>query len=302
MTRRRESDPALLRRGLRNAPAGTEPPDPLHVLTRDLEHDDMAAVLHAARVIQLLGETARDAIPAMRACKVRCEKINPPGGSPVDVKPGRQDMAMFVLFAVDAFLADQDPPEAAAADWIDLFDGTTLTGWPTQPGWDVNVADGEIHMLSKGKNLWLLHEGTYTNFEIQAEVHMPADAYNSGLGFRCGKNVVVKPGKPPRFGGYQCEVDKRKSGMIYAIGSGWVWPKGKEETARFHEMADDSFKDNDWNHLRVRADGDHLQIWINDTLTADVRDARHAAGSIALQHHGKGDVHKFRNIRLLPLP
>jgi len=89
--------------------------------------------------------------------------------------------------------------------------------------------------------------------------------------------------------------------MIYAIGSGWVWPQGKEESAEFKKMAGDSFKVGEWNNLRIRCEGERIQIWVNDTRTADVVDDRFSEGSFALQHHGKGDVHRFRNIRVREL-
>ena len=123
---------------------------------------------------------------------------------------------------------------------------------------------------------------------------MPEDAYNSGIGFRC-----TGDGKPK---GYQCEVDRAKSGMIYAIGSGWVWPNGKEESAEFKQMAGDCFDNEKWNQFRIRCEGEQIQIWINGTQTADVQDNRFASGSVALQHHGKGGLHRFRNIKLRKLP
>lgn len=89
--------------------------------------------------------------------------------------------------------------------------------------------------------------------------------------------------------------------MIYAIGSGWVWPKGAEETKRFNAMAEGAFDNAKWNTLRIRSEGQSIKIWVNDKLTADVTDKRFASGSIALQHHGKGGLHRFRNINIREL-
>jgi hypothetical protein len=183
--------------------------------------------------------------------------------------------------------------EVTDSDWINLFDGKTLNGWSARAKGDVTAKDGEIQILSKGANLWLVHEGEFADFELIVEAKMPDDAYNSGIGFRC-----TGEGKPK---GYQCEIDRAKSGMIYAIGSGWVWPKGNDEAAQFKTMAGDCFDNADWNKFRIRCEGDHIQIWINGTQTADVRDDRFAKGSIALQHHGKGGLHRFRNIKLRKL-
>ncbi len=163
----------------------------------------------------------------------------------------------------------------------------------------MQAKDGEIQILSKGANLWLVHKDEFADFELTVEAKMPDDGYNSGIGFRCTVTPNTREGKPK---GYQCEVDRAKSGMIYAIGSGWVWPKGAEETKRFEKMSKDAFDNAKWNTFRIRCEGDSLQIWVNDQQTADVRDARFAKGNIALQHHGKGGLHRFRSIKLRKLP
>jgi len=188
------------------------------------------------------------------------------------------------------------PASTNAADnapWTNLFDGKTLKGWKSQAKSkvDVKVVNGEIHLLSKGTNLWYSHERVFKNFELEADALMPDGAYNSGIAFRCQTG-------PKRFTGYQCEIDKAKSGMIYAIGKGWVWPKGKEQSAAFKKMAGVCFKIGQWNHFKIRCVGHHIQIWINGVKTADLQDELFSQGVIAIQHHGKGDVHKFKNIRV----
>jgi hypothetical protein len=76
----------------------------LPILISELEHENLIVVTHSARTIELLGEQAEEAIPAMRACLKRAHKIRPPDLSPVIVLPGDQDMAMFVGFSCQAFL------------------------------------------------------------------------------------------------------------------------------------------------------------------------------------------------------
>ena len=225
----------------------------------------------------------------MREVLARAQKIRPPDTPATVVTSGEQDLAMFIGFSANAFLSRVAKEE----NWIALFDGKSLRGWSARAKGEVTVAEGEIRILSRGANLWLVHEAQFSDFELQVEARMPEDAYNSGIGFRCtGK------GRPK---GYQCEIDRGKSGMIYAIGSGWVWPKGAEQTKRFREMSRGAFDNAKWNQFRIRCQGDRIQIWVNGTQTADVRDSRFRQGSVALQHHGKGGVHRFRNVRLRPL-
>lgn len=273
---------------------------PLEVLVEALSSDNLTAVLHAMRTIEMLGEAAAELRPVVADLLVRMHEVRPPDTPPTVVAPGDPDLAMFIGMTANAFLqATRHASETGEVDgeneagWQALFNGQSLEGWEARAEGEVSVTDEEIHLLAKGKNLWLVHEGTFADFELEVEVLMPEAGYNSGIGFRC-----VGDGKPK---GYQCEVENQKSGMIYAIGSGWVWPKGDEESNRFKEMAGESFRVGEWNRFRIRAEGERLQIWVNDTLTADVKDDRFTEGAIALQHHGKGDVHRFRKVRLRQL-
>ncbi len=75
----------------------------ISVLADALEEENLAAVQHAARAIELLGEKAIAALPAVRACDARMKTIRPPGTSPVVVDP-EKDGAMFVGFSTEAFL------------------------------------------------------------------------------------------------------------------------------------------------------------------------------------------------------
>ncbi len=73
------------------------------VLATALDEPNLAAVQHAARSIELLGEKAKAALPAMKACDVRMKVIRPPGTSPIIVDP-EKDKAMFILFSTEAFI------------------------------------------------------------------------------------------------------------------------------------------------------------------------------------------------------
>ena len=73
------------------------------LLAKALESLDLTAVQHAARSIELLGEKASMALPAVAACDARMKGIRPPGTSPVVVDP-EKDQAMFIGFSTEAFL------------------------------------------------------------------------------------------------------------------------------------------------------------------------------------------------------
>jgi len=196
--------------------------------------------------------------------------------------------SVTLLFVVSATWSHAEEP-----GWTSLFDGKSLAGWSAQVEGEVTVKDGEIQILSKGNNLWLMHETEMADFDLRVEAMMPDDAYNSGIGFRC------QPGK--RIAGYQCEIDRAKSGMVYAIGSGWVWPKTAAEKTDFATKATGAFDNTKWNKFHIRCLGERIQIWINGKLITDIQDKRFKSGHVALQHHGKGGLHRFRNVQFQKL-
>ena len=76
----------------------------LPALLKDLAHENLIIVTHAARTIELLGKKAASAAPQMKKALERAEKIRPPDLSHVIVLPGDKDLAMFVAFSCQAFL------------------------------------------------------------------------------------------------------------------------------------------------------------------------------------------------------
>ena len=63
-----------------------------------------------------------------------------------------------------------------------------------------------------------------------------------------------------------------------------------------------ALKRNSWNHYKIRCLGDKVKIWVNGVITTDLIDDTDSKGFIAIQHHGeKGQVYKFKNLKLLEL-
>jgi hypothetical protein len=131
---------------------------------------------------------------------------------------------------------------------------------------------------------------------------MPEGPANSGILFRCH----VEPNKA--FG-YQAECDtsaRAWSGGLYdEARRGWLHPQKPNNSPSgdaFREKTKDSFKRYDWNKYKIRAEGNRLRIWVNGVLCTDYIDDMDAEGFLGLQHHGeKGQVYKFRNIRIKEL-
>lgn len=76
----------------------------IQALIKDLQHENLIIVTHAARTIELLGPKAMIAKAPMAAALKRAETIRPPDTPATVVLPGDKDLAMFVAFSCRAFL------------------------------------------------------------------------------------------------------------------------------------------------------------------------------------------------------
>jgi hypothetical protein len=194
----------------------------------------------------------------------------------------------------------------SAADWQPLLpDAQSFSGFKQLGGKATYaVKDGIVTGTSvpREPNTFMATEKEYADFELEYEFKVDPKL-NSGVQFRSHSRPEVKNG---RVHGYQCEIDPSNrawSAGIYDEGNrGWL------NTLKDRPEAQKAFKPGDWNKVRIRAVGNHMQTWINDVPAADLRDAGEISGFIALQVHGVGiDAAKigtqvqWRNLRLKDL-
>lgn len=190
-----------------------------------------------------------------------------------------------------------------AQDWTDLFNGENLDGWVQRGGVaKYTIEEGAIVGTSvKGTpNSFLCTDRNYGNFELELEF-MVDPKLNSGVQIRSNSLPDYKNGQ---VHGYQVEIDpsdRAWTGGIYDEGRrGWLNNLEQNEEAR------GAFKQNEWNHFRIVAQGDSIKTWINGVAAADLTDDMTAEGFIALQVHGTNEEQpmtvRWRNIRLRELP
>ncbi len=116
---------------------------------------------------------------------------------------------------------------------------------------------------------------------------------NSGIFFRS----FVEP--PVKIHGWQCEVAPKNndSGGIYeSYGRGWL--------VQIPDEKENILKEGDWNTMRIRVEGDHVQTWLNGEPMADFNDEKigDAQGRIALQIHDGGGIKVlWKNLKLTKL-
>ena len=179
--------------------------------------------------------------------------------------------------------------------------GLDDTGWVQHGGKAAfEFRSGEIIGQSRPNqpNSFLCTLEEYSNFELEYDFKVNRHL-NSGVQIRShvrDKGIVY---------GYQVEIDpsdRAFTGGIYEeSGRGWLCDLKDNPDARA------AFKQNDWNHIRVIAFGDHIQTWLNGVLAADLHDAIAQSGFIGLQVHNVGaETDQFevrwKNLRIRNLP
>lgn len=157
------------------------------------------------------------------------------------------------------------------AGFVKLFNGKDLTGWETS-GDAKWVFENGLLIGTQGPNNApgdLFTKDTYKDFLVTVtyRVEWPC---NSGLWFR-----YQSPKKA-----YQADILEYKNPVCY---SGTLYCPGK----MFLAMNEDKTLVNreGWNTIKVRAQSDHIQIWINGHQVADVHDDTTESGKIGFQVH-----------------
>jgi len=189
--------------------------------------------------------------------------------------------------------------------WVDLFDGKTLNGWKLVSGKaKYTVEDGAI-VGTTAANTYdnvLATEKEYSDFILELEFKVDSNL-NSGIQIRCHKfnegDKKPEKGKTARPGhvyGYSVEIDpsdRAWSGGFYEGGHrGWIKDLTDNPAARY------AFKQNQWNHFRIEAIGNHFRTWINGVPAVDLRDDVTASGFIGIQVHGLGSKPEKRQVRV----
>ena len=199
-------------------------------------------------------------------------------------------LAMALLFT---------PAAAEDAKAVPLFDGKTLDGWVVRGGRaNYAVEDGMIvgTTVEGSPNTFLSTARTYADFDLELDVLCDV-ALNSGMQIRSHvyeKDTVPEKAEGQAKGrarpagtvyGYQCEItfhDKGTAGNFWDEARDAVW---LDADFASKPGASTAFKDGEWNHYRIVAEGDHIRSWVNGVPCADFHDSRDAEGLIGLQVH-----------------
>ncbi len=225
-------------------------------------------------------------------------------------------LLLFIVASVSLFSCHQD------GGWVDLFNGTDLEGWEVKGAPESNffVEDGLLVAETRMglPNTFLATTRNYSNFELELDFKVNT-GMNTGVQIR--SDVYDEPTTTPYLNGrleegtrdweigtvhgYQIEIDPSErawSGGFYEEGGrGWLVPLTENEAAR------KAFKQEDWNHFRIIADGNRFQTWINGVKAVETTDDKASTGFIALQLHSISSEEQqglrvlWKNIRIREL-
>lgn len=174
-----------------------------------------------------------------------------------------------------------------------IFNGKNLDGWVKHGTEKWYVEDGLL-ICESGPDAqygYLSTEKNYDNFELSLDFKQEADG-NSGVFFRSTFEGT-------KVSGWQVEVapPNHDTGGIYeSYGRGWL--------VRIPDEKENILKPGEWNNLKIRVEGDHIQTWLNGEQMVDFTDEKigKGKGAIALQIHDGGGIKvKWRDIRVKEL-
>ena len=231
---------------------------------------------------------------------------------------------VLALLLVTAGCAPGAPPLAPSGEpranggWIDLFDGATLDGWhgyaAAEPPAAWSVQDGVLTFAPGAEGGDLVAPGTWGDFELEVEWQLAACG-NSGVFYRGEEAAELAPVWRTALEAQlldgtcngEAAYPSHRAGALYDLYA----PDGAPEPRR-----------GAWRTLRVVADGDRIEHWLDGARVVSARqgspawDARLAvskfrdadafpaygtrrAGLVALQDHG--DTLRVRAVRIRPL-
>ena len=196
-------------------------------------------------------------------------------------------LVAFPTLAQDAPIAAQDLlADASLNDWTAMGSAK----WRVEDGVLIGGQDGDA------KRSGLLHtKKLYQNFNLELEFMLDEHGkYNSGVYLR------NTPGEARRTG-YQVNLGRGVADEPVGLYLNEWLDKGDAE--------DKIRKPLTWNHLRIQAQGAHIEVWLNHVKIVDFIDPKPTEmllqkGTIALQTYG-AEGHagwvKFRKMLIKPL-
>ena len=199
------------------------------------------------------------------------------------------------------------PAIAATDGWVDLWDGSTFSGWKltTDNPSTFKIVDGAIVAQGPRAHLFYAGEvngGVFRDFELKVDV-LAKNNSNGGIYFHTDYQETGWPQK-----GFEVQVnntfqrDPRKSGGLYGVSDNLIAPVGDDEWFEEHIVVRG-------NTVKIYVNGHLITNWVQPDDWDGLRplpngrgpsfpERRLREGTIALQGHDPNSVVMYKNIRI----
>jgi hypothetical protein len=181
---------------------------------------------------------------------------------------------------------------------VSLFNGKTLDGWEGNVK-IFRVEDGAIVGGSLGekvaRNEFLCTTRSYGDFDLRLKFKLVGAGANAGVQFRT-KRIP----NHHEVSGYQADMGDGWWGALYDESR-----RNKVLTGPDQAKMKTVVRPGDWNDYRIRAEGKHIQLWLNGVQTVDYTETDptiETAGVICPQiHAGPPSEAWYKDITIIDL-
>ncbi len=177
------------------------------------------------------------------------------------------------------------PPEDnshESENWQILFSGENLDNFIQLGRSNWNLVNDFVESVD-AKGSFLLTRESYGDFQMRLDFWPSPDA-NSGVFIRCQDLSVIANETCYELNIYdQHSNPDNATGSIINLAAPLVRIKAG----------------NQWNTYDITARGDHIQVYLNDTLVVDFKNSSFKQGPIGLQSNG--GLIRFRNVKVRSL-
>lgn len=184
------------------------------------------------------------------------------------------------------------------SDEIVLFDGSSMDGWAhTGPGY-FKIDPAEKTMVAMGgMGMTFFYDRQFADFELTLEWKANIPETNSGVFIRFPNLPKINHPDPNKLGpwgavheGYEIQIcdsaGLEGTGALYSF---------------FKATKNNSKPVGEWNEMKIRAEGQHYQVWMNGEKVGDYTGNRALKGYVGVQNHHVDEEVAFRNIRIREL-
>lgn len=208
----------------------------------------------------------------------------------------------------------------AANEVIYLFDGQNLSNWDVDvPSADNNpdaepsfiIRDGLLVSLGDPRG-HLITKANYSNYELDVEYRFASDPGNAGVlihsstpralydMFPQSIEVQMQHGDAGDFWCIEENIKVADMAIRRPKQADQEWGGSRGDARRILNLSDDSENPlGEWNHMRIRAQGDRVLVWVNGDLVNNGFSASVRSGKIAIQ--AEGSEVEFRRLELTSL-